>query len=111
MGAVVEAIVGGSAGTAVSVYQGEQQRKAATRNLRDQRAAQDRALASTLAQERRSAEEIARANRRAPDIGAQLVGAMEIAAMGGNRATLLRGTRPSVDPVAMQPSEGTLLGQ
>lgn len=104
---LIGALVGGGA----SIVQGDAQARAQRRGLRDQREAQDRNLQIAMRQERLSAEEIARANRRAPDIGAQLIGAIEQAAAGGNRATMLRGTKPLVDPVLLSPKPGTLLGQ
>lgn len=100
----------------VSGYKAAKLQEAA---LEQQKRVMDQNLAVALRQERRSQEAIARANRRAPSIGAQLVGAMEAASAGGNRATMLRGLRPPrqvairplVDPVSLAPSSGTLLGQ
>jgi hypothetical protein len=45
---------------------------------------------------RRAEERMAAANRRAPDIGAQLRSAMDMAVAGGNTGTMLAGTKPSM---------------
>lgn len=59
--------------------------------LQTQQMAQQRSAA------RRAEERIAVANRRAPDIGMQLANAMSMGAAGGNRGTMLFGTKPPMD--------------
>lgn len=58
---------------------------------------------------RRSEERIAAANRRAPDIGMQLASAMAMGAAGGNRGTMLAGTKPPMD-FAMGGAGSPILG-
>lgn len=71
--------------------------------LQTQQIAQQRTAA------RRAEERIAAANRRAPDIGMQLANAMSMGAAGGNRGTMLIGTKPPMD-FAMGGPRTTILG-
>lgn len=71
--------------------------------LQTQQMAQQRVAA------RRAEERIAAANRRAPDIGMQLANAMSMGAAGGNRGTMLIGTKPPMD-FAMGGPRTTILG-
>jgi hypothetical protein len=71
--------------------------------LQAQQMAQQRSAA------RRAEERIAAANRRAPDIGMQLANAMSMGVAGGNRGTMLFGTKPPMDFLMGGP-RATILG-
>ena len=113
--AAISSILIGSVLVGSAVYGAERQATAQRRALREQRQAQDAALAATIRQERNSAEAIARANRKQPDLGAMIAGQLAASAAGGNRATQLsRGTLGGaslLDPLSAKVSTGQLLGQ
>lgn len=87
-------------------------RKAADAMMAQQRAQmelQQEQMAQQRVAARRSEERVAAANRRAPDIGMQLASAMATGAAGGNRGTMLAGTKPPMD-FAMGGSGSPILG-
>lgn len=103
------------AGTAYSVYAGEQAKKQQSQALAQQQQgmeqqaqAQRRAEAGATAQQTLGAQETARANKKTPDVGAIMAGAQQ-AAQGAGAGTMLTGPG-GVAANAMQLGKSTLLG-
>lgn len=86
------ALVGGVAALSAggSIYQGEQQRKAASKSLKQQEQAQAEARTAALREQRIGEERINAANARKADPSAIL--AMQQAAMGGSPTMLSSAT-------------------
>lgn len=99
MGVMAAAAV---AGTAASIYNGQQQKSAA-------KDASRQAQANAAAQEKKAEQDMNRANQKKPDSSALLGAAME-SGKAGNAGTLLTGTQ-GVDPNALNLGKNTLLGQ
>lgn len=103
MSGATSAIVAGAAiaGTAYSVYSGEQQAKA-------QEKAQKQAQANAVKQEKAADQANNRANQKKPDTMAILDAATQ-AGRGGASGTMLTGPT-GVDPSTLQLGKSTLLG-
>ncbi|MFV0602036.1 MAG: hypothetical protein ACK5NE_09515 [Brachymonas sp.] len=89
-------------GTGASLYQGQQQKKAATDAAR-------KAAANAKKQELAADEANNRANQRSANVGSAL-DAAALAARGGQSGTMLTGSQ-GVDNSALQLGKNTLLGQ
>lgn len=97
-----------AAGTAYSIYNGEQQRKAQNNALNQQRDAQQKAEASALKQEKAAEEAQNKSLAKRPDAGAILSQA-EQASKSGVGSTMLTGAA-GVDPSSLQLEKKSLLG-
>lgn len=110
MSGVAVAVAAGAAviGTGYSIYAGEQQKKAQSEALNQQRDAQNQAQQSALKQEKSAEEASNRSLAKAPNAGAILSGAEQAAKTGG-ASTMLTGAA-GVDPNSLQLEKKTLLG-
>lgn len=89
------------AGTAVSIYNGQEQKKAAS-------SAQSQARDAALKQEQSADEANNRANQKRPDTAGALAAAQQSGKAGAS-GTMLTGAQ-GVDPTALQLGKTTLLG-
>lgn len=109
MSAVATAIIAATViSTGVSIYQGQQQKKAQEASLQQQRDAQAQAEQAALKQEKVSEEATNKAQAKRPDAGAILSQAEQAAKVGGG-STMLTGSQ-GVDPNSLQLEKKTLLG-
>lgn len=110
LGTIAMATLAGAAvvGTGYSIYAGEQQKKAQSDALNQQRDAQSKAEANALKQEKAGEEATNRSLAKRPDTGAILSSA-EQAAKTGTGGTMLTGAQ-GVDPNSLQLEKKTLLG-
>lgn len=95
-------------GTAATVYQGEQSRKAQGDANKQAQEAANQQKANAEKTQAMQEQQINRANAKRPDIGAMLSG-NEMAGKGGASGTMLTGPQ-GVDPNALSLSKNTLLG-
>lgn len=115
-GAVTVAAVATVAAVGASIYQGEQQRKAASKaadqaeKQANQQADAAAKQADAAAKQARQAEEATnRANQKKPDVSGILSAAQQ-AGKAGASGTMLTGPQ-GIDPDALQLGKNTLLGQ
>jgi hypothetical protein len=96
------------AGTAYSIYAGEQASKKQAAALDQQREAQSQAKTVAEKQQSTAEQNVNRANAKSPDAGAILSAAGQ-AAKGGPAGTMLTGVA-GVNPADLQLGKSTLLG-
>lgn len=106
---VTAAIIMGSAMVGTSIYQGQEQRMAQKRSLKEQRKAQAEATTMQQRQQRQSEEAMARANMQEPDIEERMRAAQE-ASQQGAASTMLTGAGGVQQPSSML-GRSTLLGE
>lgn len=104
--------VAGGISAAVSaltgIYSGVTQEQAQRKGRRDQREAQNVAVASAASEQRKADEALAAANRKAPDVGSLLT-AEQQARLKGPSTSLLTGSA-GVDPNRLKLGRASLLG-
>ena len=110
LGTVALATLAGAAvvGTGYSIYSGEQQRKAQSNALDQQRDAQNKAEANALKQEKAAEETQNKALAKRPDTTA-IMSQAEQAGKNGVGGTILTGAA-GVDPNSLQLEKKSLLG-
>lgn len=109
MSAVATAIIAATViSTGVSIYQGQQQKKAQEAALQQQQDAQRNAEASALKQEKAAEESQNKALAKSPDANAILSAQQQASKVGGG-GTMLTGAQ-GVDPTSLQLEKKTLLG-
>lgn len=105
---IVASIATAAAGTAYSVYAGEQGKKAQEDAMRKQEAAQAQATRQAQQQAMESRAAIRRQEQQQPNV-AGIMQAAQQTAMGGPSSTMLTG--PSgIDPTQLSLGKNTLLG-
>lgn len=95
-------------GTAYSVYNGEETRKAQGEANKKAEQASREQLSNAEKTQQTQQEQINKSNAKRPDVGAMLSG-NEQAAKGGGGGTMLTGPQ-GVDPSALNLGKNTLLG-
>lgn len=104
---IASAVIAG-AGTAYSIYSGEQQKKAQGEALNQQRDAQRKAEESALRQESAAQQAQNKAMAKKPDTNA-ILSAAEQASKTGVGSTMLTGSQ-GVDPSTLELGKKSLLG-
>lgn len=105
-------VVGAIAGVASALAAGAQgitSDAASRKGRRQQRAANDTAVANAAAEQRKADEALAAANRRAPDVNSLLT-AEQQDRLRGPTTTLLTGAAGAVDPNRLKLGRTSLLG-
>lgn len=87
---------GGAGSIGASIWQGEQQRKAAKENLNRQEQAQKDAAAATAAAQRKAAMEAKKAAAKKPDVTGLLAQAQAIKGPSATMLTKATGIRPTL---------------
>ena len=104
----IAAVTVAAAGTAYSIYAGEQGKKKQEEAMRQQQAAQAEAAKQAKLQTQQSQAAMRAANRRAPDVAGIMQAAQE-SAQGGPSSTMLTGPM-GVNPQDLQLGRSSLLG-